>query len=132
MCAPLLSPGDLALIDEVYATRGLQERLAAEAPGDPRRAFGEEVEASRSNGAVGCQLARCVRSIEQRLAAQEDALERIQARLDSGQAVVNLNVRAPKRAGPYSPPVVRGMALGNRRPLPMAHFLDEKGAADSS
>ena len=81
---------------------------------------------------MGCQLARCMRSIQQRLAAQDGVLERIQERLDSGQKILNLNVRAPKRTGTYSAPVTRGMALGNRRPLPLARFLDEKEAADSS
>ena len=36
--------GDLSIIPEVMANRGLQEELAANAPEDPRRAFGEEVE----------------------------------------------------------------------------------------
>ena len=36
--------GDLAIIDEVCALRGFQERLATDAPQDPRRAFGEAVE----------------------------------------------------------------------------------------
>ena len=52
--------------------------------------------------------------VEERLATIEDRLAR---------RPVNLNVRAPKRAAPYSPPVTRGMV---RRPLPLARFLDEK------
>jgi len=38
--------GDLAIVDEVCAHRGLQEELAVENPDDPRRHFGEMVEAS--------------------------------------------------------------------------------------
>ena len=40
--------GDLSIIDEVCAIRGLQEQLAARAPEDPRRMFGEAIEASSS------------------------------------------------------------------------------------
>ena len=45
--------GDLALVDEVYRNRGFQEQLAVQAPEDPRRLFGEVVEAT----AGGSQLA---------------------------------------------------------------------------
>jgi len=38
--------GDLALVDEVIALRGFQEELAAEEPENPRRVFGEVVEAA--------------------------------------------------------------------------------------
>ena len=38
--------GDLGIIDEVIALRGLHEELAARAPEDPRRLFGEAVEAA--------------------------------------------------------------------------------------
>jgi len=38
--------GDLSLVDEVCALRGLQEELAVRAPEDPARAFGEAVEAA--------------------------------------------------------------------------------------
>ena len=38
--------GDLSIIDEVIAWRGLQEELAAQAPEDPRRLFGEAVGAT--------------------------------------------------------------------------------------
>ena len=38
--------GDLALVDEVCRNRGFQEQLAVQAPEDPRRLFGEMVEAN--------------------------------------------------------------------------------------
>ncbi len=38
--------GDLALVDEVCRIRGFQEEMAAQRPEDPRRIFGEAVEAS--------------------------------------------------------------------------------------
>ena len=40
--------GDLSLVDEVCTLRGFQEELALHAPEDPRRLFGEVVEASSS------------------------------------------------------------------------------------
>ena len=46
--------GDLALVDEVCRNRGFQEQLAVQAPEDPRRLFGEVVEAT----AGGSQRAR--------------------------------------------------------------------------
>ena len=39
--------GDLSIIAEVMANRGMQEELAIGAPQDPRRAFGEAVEAGQ-------------------------------------------------------------------------------------
>ena len=44
---------------------------------------------------------------------------------------MNLNVRAPKRAAPYDPPIARDIA-GAGRPLPLARFLDGKEIADPS
>ena len=44
--------GNLFLVDEVCTLRGLQEQLAIQAPDDPRRLFGEVVEAT----ACGSQL----------------------------------------------------------------------------
>ncbi len=38
--------GDMRIVDEVIALRGLQEELAGRAPEDPRRLFGEAVEAA--------------------------------------------------------------------------------------
>ena len=43
--------GDLALVDEVCRNRGFQEQLAVQVPEDPRRLFGEVVEAT--GGTVG-------------------------------------------------------------------------------
>ena len=40
--------GDLKIVDEVCAIRGLQEHLAEARPADPRRVFGEAVDAAAS------------------------------------------------------------------------------------
>ena len=40
--------GDISLVDEVCRLRGFQEDLAVQAPDDPRRVFGESVEAAPS------------------------------------------------------------------------------------
>ena len=57
--------GDLALVDEVCRNRGFQEHLAVQAPEDPRRLFGEVVEAT--GGTVGSatttQLVRVYRGV---------------------------------------------------------------------
>ena len=52
--------GDLSLVDEVCALRGFQEVLAAARPEDPRRVFGEAVEATggTAGSAMTTQLAR--------------------------------------------------------------------------
>ena len=42
--------GDLKIVDEVCAIHGLQRHLAAERPDDPRRIFGEAVEARAAAG----------------------------------------------------------------------------------
>ena len=129
--------GDLALIDEVCAIRGFQEQLAVQRPEDPRRVFGEAVEAatSGSSGTIGEQLARMCTMLQQRIALQIDerlaehartqgeTLARIQERLDQDRTRVNLNVRAPKRSSPHDPPITREIAAA---PFPIARFLDEK------
>ena len=121
--------GDLAIIDEVCAIRGFQEQLAAQRPEDPRRVFGEAVEASGSSGRVGEQLARMLTTVERRLTAQDEILARIQERLDRDRQLVNLNVRAPKRAAPHQPQIARDLAAFGR-PFPVARFLDEKERED--
>jgi hypothetical protein len=58
--------GDMCIIEEVCALRGLQEELAAERPDDPRRIFGEAVDATggTSSAAVTTQLVRaCTQAI---------------------------------------------------------------------
>ena len=69
--------GDLALVDEVCRTRGFQEELAVRSPEDPRRVFGEAVEADASTSGVGGQLARMFTTMNQRLTNQEAMLARI-------------------------------------------------------
>ena len=121
--------GDLALVDEVCRIRGFQEEMAAQRPEDPRRIFGEAVEASGSNGPMGDQMMRMMSTMERRLAAQDEILERIQERLGRDRQHVNLNVRAPKRAAPYDPPIARDIA-GAGRLFPVAKFLDQKEHED--
>ena len=126
--------GDLSLVDEVCALRGFQQELAAQRPEDPRRIFGEAVEASGSNGPLGEQLVRVLSTMVQRLTAQDAVLSRIQARVDQEQRPqhVNLNVRAPKRpTTPHDPPIARDIT-GAGRPLPLARFFDQKEIADPS
>ena len=56
----------MCIIEEVCALRGLQEELAAERPDDPRRIFGEAVDATggTSSAAVTTQLVRaCTQAI---------------------------------------------------------------------
>ena len=122
--------GDLALVDEVCRIRGFQEEMAAQRPDDPRRIFGQEVEAAAgSSGTVGEQLARMFTTMNQRLKAQEEMLARIHERLEHDRARVNLNVRAPKRASPHNPPITREIAAA---PFPVARFLDEKEEEDNT
>ena len=127
--------GDLALVDEVCRVRGFQEEMAAHRPEDPRRIFGEAVEATggTAGSALTTQLARaCTEAIAN---AVPGVLERLSAHIDERLAQdrqrVNLNVRAPKRAAPYDPPIARDIA-GAGRPLPLARFLDGKEIADPS
>ena len=127
--------GDLALVDEVYRNRGFQEQLAVQAPEDPRRLFGEVVEAT--GGTVGSatttQLARaCTEAIAK---AVPGIIERLSAHIDERMAQdrqrVNLNVRAPKRDVPHQPQIARSLA-GVGRPFPVAKFLDSKEREDPS
>ena len=67
-----LSSGDLAIVDEVCAIRGFQEQLAVRAREDPRRLFGEAVEASSSSTTT--RLASLFALMDQRLTNQEQAL----------------------------------------------------------
>ena len=120
-------------MDEVCTLRGFQEQLATRAPGDPRRLFGEVVEAESS---TSTQLANMFAAMNQRLTSQEQALAvqgqllaRIHESLEHDRARVNLNVSAPKRATPHQPQVTRDIAVVGR-PFPIARFLDEKERAD--
>ena len=121
--------GDLAIIDEVCALRGFQEELAIRAPEDPRRLFGEVVEASSSSS--GPLVAQVLSNMNERLTKQEQMLARIHESLEHDRQRVNLNVRAPKRAAPYQPQITRDLA-GVGRPLPVAKFLDFKEREDPS
>ena len=113
--------GDLGLVDEVCRIRGFQEELAVRAPEDPRRLFGEAVEASSSSSSP--PLVQVLSNMNERLTKQEQMLARIHESLEHDRQRVNLNVRAPKRAAPYQPQITRDLA-GVGRPLPVAKFLD--------
>lgn len=119
--------GDMALVDEVCRIRGFQEEMAAQRPEDPRRIFGEAVGASGSHGPMGEQMMRMMSTMERRLAAQDEILERIQERLGQDRQRVNLNVRAPKRPLPRDPPIARDIV---GPPFPVAKFLDAKERKD--
>ena len=121
--------GDLSLVDDVCRLRGFQEEMAAQRPEDPRRIFGEAVEASGSRGPAGAQLVRIMSTVERHLTAQDEILERIQTQLTQRPQHVNLNVRAPKRPLPRDPPIARDIA-GAGRPFPVANFLDSKERED--
>ena len=120
--------GDLRIIDEVCAIRGFHEQLAVRAPEDPRRLFGEAVEAAPS---AGSPLAQVLSNVNERLTKQEQMLARIHDSLEHDRARVNLNVRAPKRAAPHQPQITRDLA-GTGRPFPVARFLDFKEREDPS
>ena len=81
--------GDLSLVDEVCTLRGFQEQLAVRAPDDPRRLFGEVVEASSS---TSTQLANLFATVSKRLANQEEMLARIHESLEHDRARVNRSV----------------------------------------
>ena len=123
--------GDISLVDEVCTLRGIQNDLAVRAPNDPRRAFGEAVEAAPSAE----YLSRvCTEIVGSAVPAMIDKLssyidERL-AHLGTRQ-IVNLNVRAPKRPAIQSPQIANDIARAGR-PLPLAKFLDEKERDDSS
>jgi len=121
--------GDLSLIDEVCRIRGFQEELATQRPEDPRRIFGEAVEASGAHGPMGEQMMRMMSTMERRLAAQDEVLERIQERLGRDRQHVNLNVRAPKRPLPRDPPIASDIT-GAGQPFPVAKYLDQKERED--
>ena len=70
--------GNLALVDEVCRNRGFQEQLAVQAPEDPRRLFGEVVEAT----AGGSQLTQLLAVMNERMTNQEKILATIQERFE--------------------------------------------------
>ena len=115
-------------MDEVCRNRDFQEELAVRAPEDPRRLFGEVVEASTTPGS---ELARLFSTMDQRLTNQEKLLATIHERLEQDRQRVNLNVRSPKRASPYQPPIARSL-LGAGEPYPVSSFLDAKEREDTS
>ena len=124
--------GDLSLVNEICRNRGFQEELAVQSPDDPRRLFGEAVEAASHMGEE--QLARVCTAIVTRTAPA--ILEQVTAHIDERLARlsyqrVNLNVRAPKRAAAPNQPIARDIAHAGR-PYPVSKFLDQKEREDSS
>ena len=127
----------------MLARRGRQEQLSVEDPQDPPRVFGEEVEAAGAGGNTGNQLAA---RVWQLLSGLDERLASIEERFDHGQQRLDLNVRAPKRAGPYfdqrvenpasrfgaeravvaRPSPGTGGGDADRRPLPLTKYLDER------
>ncbi len=118
--------GDLGIVAEVIATRGLQQELAIGAPDDPRRLFGESVEAAGSP--TSTQLTKlCADAL---MGAMPGILNKLDQHIDNRLAnmetrKVNLNVRAPKRPASQDPPITHDIS-GLGRPYPIARFLDEK------
>ena len=125
--------GDIALVHEVCALRGLQEHHAAHSPDDPRRVFGEAVEPQAPAQEASRQVAlACTQAINNAVPAiMEKLTSLIDQRLLQDRARVNLNVRAPKRGTANQPPIARDIS-GAGRPLPLAKFLDERATADAS
>ena len=125
--------GDLALVDEVCALRCLQVELAVQQPEDPRRTFGEAVEAAPHLAGMEGQLAQACADAFSRLVPKivDKLTAHIDSRLGQDRHLVNLNVRAPKRALPSAPPITTNIASVGK-PLPLAKFLDEKEVADPS
>ena len=79
----------------------------------------------------GSELARLFTAMDQRLTNQEKLLATIHERLEQDRQRVNFNVRSPKRASPYQPPIARSLA-GAGQPYPVAQFLDAKEREDPS
>ena len=119
------------MISEVCALRGCQEGLAVRAPEDPRRLFGEAVEAAAAPSAE-CLSTVCTNIVDRTIPL---VIEKLTSYIDDrlahldGRQRVNLNVRAPKRPVSQQPPIARDIA-GAGRPYPVARFLDEKQRAD--
>ena len=94
--------------DEVCRIRGFQEQLAFQAPEEPCRLFGEVVEATVG----GSQLAQILAAMSERMTNQEKILATIHERFEQDRRRVNFNVRAPKRAGPHQPQIIKSLAGG--------------------
>ena len=103
--------GDLSIIPEIIANRGLQEDLAVDAPEDPRRAFGEAVEAGQGVAAVVEQVLD--RALPQAFEKMTDVVcSRLDARLDA----------MARRVRPYAP--AEGASM--KQPLTIPQYLTEQ------
>ena len=103
--------------------------LAASQPEDPRRIFGQAVEAAPgSSGDAGEQLSRMCTDVVAR--ALPVVVDRLIAHIDEhlahleGRQRVNLNVRAPKRSSPHNAPIARNIV---GRPFPARTFPRREG-----
>ena len=117
------------------ANRGFQEELADRAPEDPRRVFGEAVEAAGAPSGEQ-QLVRMCSEIVAR--ALPEVLDKLTAHIDGRLAHlesrhrVNLNVRAPQKRSLLQDPPIASDIAGAGRPLPVSKFLDDKEREDHS
>ena len=93
-----------AIIDEVITNRGLQQELAAHAPQDPRRAFGEAVEAGQ--GAAFQQVLEVLGKVTEKLITKID------------EHFVAMERRV--RPVPYAP------VAGNTKALTIPQYLNER------
>ena len=125
--------GDLSLVEEVCRLRGFQDQVATRAPEDPRRLFGEAVEATGTPSAEFLSTV-CTNIVDRTIPL---VIEKLTSYIDDrlahldGRQRVNLNVRAPKRPASQQPPIAKDIA-GAGRPYPVARFLDEKQRTDTS
>ena len=102
--------GDLSIIPEVMANRGMQGQLAAGAPQDPRRAFGEAVEAGQ--GLVFQQV------LEQTLPrVLEKVTEKLVAKIEERFVAMEQRVRP----APYAP-----VGGANSKSLTLPQYLNER------
>ena len=93
--------GDISIVDEVCALRGLQEHLAAHAPEDPRRVFGEAVEGA---------------AFQQVLEVLEKVTEKLITKIDEHFVAMERRVRP----APYAP------VGGNTKALTIPQYLNER------
>ena len=108
--------GDCGIIAEVCALRGVQEELAACAPEDPLRIFGEDVEAG---GVMSAPDRKFIEELAKKVALHIDKrLDEIDKRLDEKFAAF-VKPQGP-RAGPHALDDGTGKQPGTRAPVRVA------------
>ena len=103
--------GDLSIISEVMAHRGLQEELAADAPQDPRHAFGEAVEGGPGLGSAVHFLERALPPVLENLA------NKLFSKIDERFAAMEQRLRP----GPCAP-----AGAGSSKALTIPQYLNER------